>query len=45
MNCNKRFKQRLKERAFDRQVADGQIRAAILNCFTALGPPVTARVE
>ena len=30
---------------FDRQVAELQIRAAILNRFTALGPPLTQRVE
>ena len=44
MNCIKQLGQRLMARAFDRQVAEVQIRAAILNCFTALGTPNTARV-
>lgn len=44
MNCIELLGQRLMARAFDRQVAEVQIRAAILNCFTALGTPVTAIV-
>jgi hypothetical protein len=36
--------QRLSARDFDRQVAEIQIRAAILNHFTALGIPRTAPV-
>ncbi len=36
--------QRLVARDFDRQVAEIQIRAAILNGFTALGIPVTEPV-
>lgn len=44
MNCIKLLGQRLMARAFDRQVAEVQIRAAILNRFTALGTPVTAAV-
>jgi hypothetical protein len=34
--------QRLMSRAFDRRVAEVQIRAAVLNRFTALGIPMTA---
>ena len=33
--------QRLMSRDFDRQVAEAQIRAAVLDRFTALGIPVT----
>ncbi len=36
--------QRLSSRDFDRQVAEVQIRAAILNGFTALGIPRTVTV-
>lgn len=32
------------QKAFDRQVAEVQIRAVILKRFTALGTPMTARV-
>ena len=39
MNCMKLLGQRLSSRDFDRQVAEVQIRAAILNGFTALGIP------
>ncbi len=41
MNCMKLLGQRLMSRDFDRQVAEVQIRAAVLNRFTALGIPVT----
>lgn len=41
MNCVKGLGQRLMAREFDRQVAEVQIRAAVLNRFTALGIPVT----
>lgn len=41
MNCVKGLGQRLMARDFDRQVAEVQIRAAVLNRFTALGIPVT----
>lgn len=44
MNCIKQLGQRLMAKAFDRQVAEVQIRAAILNRFTALGTPATTRV-
>jgi len=44
MNCSKLLSQSLMARAFDRQVAEVQIRATILNRFTALGTPVTAAV-
>jgi len=37
--------ERLMARGFDRQVAEMQIRAAILNRFTALRRPKTQRVE
>jgi hypothetical protein len=33
--------QRLSARDFDRQVAEFQIRVAVLNGFTALGTPIT----
>ena len=41
MNCVKLLGQRLMSRDFDRQVAEVQIRAALMNRFTALGIPVT----
>ena len=41
MHCVKLLGQRLPARDFDRQVAEIQIRAAILNGFTALGIPRT----
>ena len=41
MNCVKQLGQRLMSRDFDRQVAEIQIRAAVLNRFTALGIPMT----
>ena len=44
MNCVKGLCQRLMARDFDRQVAEVQIRAAVLNQFTALGIPVTTVV-
>jgi hypothetical protein len=44
MNCLKLMGQRLAARDFDRQVAEVQTRAAILNCFTALGIPRTMTV-
>ena len=44
MHCVKRLGQRLSARDFDRQVAQIQIRAAILNGFTALGIPRTVAV-
>jgi len=36
--------QRLMSRDFDRQVAEFQVRVAVLNGFTALGIPVTEGV-
>ncbi len=36
--------QRLAARDFDRQVAEFQVRVAVLNGFTALGIPVTEAV-
>ncbi len=44
MHCVKLLGQRLAARDFDRQVAEIQIRAAILNSFTALGIPRTVAV-
>jgi hypothetical protein len=44
MHCMKLLGQRLSARDFDRQVAEIQIRAAILNRFTALGIPRTVPV-
>ena len=41
MNCVKLLGQRLSARDFDRQVAEFQVRVAVLNGFTALGIPVT----
>jgi hypothetical protein len=35
--------ERVMSRDFDRQVTELQIKAAILNRFTALGPPLTQR--
>jgi hypothetical protein len=45
MHCLKLLGQRLSARDFDRQVAEIQIRAAILNGFTALGIPKTVATE
>jgi len=44
MHCVKLLGQRLFARDFDRQVAEIQIRAAILNGFTALGIPHTVTI-
>ncbi len=44
MHCVKLLGQRLSARDFDRQVAEIRIRAAFLNCFTALGIPETVAV-
>jgi len=44
MGCFKRLGERVMARDFARQVAELQVRAAILNRFTALGTPVTVRV-
>jgi len=41
MRCLKLLGERVMSRDFDRQVAELQIRAAILNRFTALGTPLT----
>lgn len=41
MHCLKLLGQRMAARDFDRQVAEFQIRVAVLNGFTALGIPVT----
>ncbi|WP_099827136.1 IS5 family transposase [Oceaniglobus indicus] len=44
MHCVKRLGQSLMARDFDRQVAEIQIRIAVLNRYTALGIPVTEPV-
>jgi hypothetical protein len=44
MHCFKLLADRVKSRDFDRQVAELQICAAILNRFTALGTPQTVRM-
>ena len=41
MHCVKLLGQQLSARDFDRQVAEFQVRVAVLNRFTALGTPVT----
>jgi hypothetical protein len=41
IHCLKLLGQRLMARDFDRQVAEVQVRVAVLNTFTALGIPVT----
>lgn len=41
MHCVKLLAQRLMARDFDRQVAEIQVRIAVLNGYTALGIPVT----
>lgn len=45
MYCMKLLSQRLAARNFDRQVAEAQLRIAVLNCYTALGIPVTKTVD
>ncbi len=44
MRCMKLLGERLSARAPDRQTAELQIRAALLNRFTQLGTPETVRV-
>ncbi|PRZ50233.1 DDE family transposase [Tritonibacter scottomollicae] len=44
MNCIKWLGQSLMARDFDRQVAELQVRIAVLNGYTALGIPVTVAV-
>jgi hypothetical protein len=44
MRCVKLMGDRLMAREFDRQVAELQVRAAILNHFIRLGTPETVRV-
>ena len=41
MHCVKLLEQRLSARDFDRQVAEFQVRVAVLNGFTVLGTPIT----
>lgn len=44
MHCVKLLGQRLMARDFDRQVAEFQVRVAVLNGSTALGIPLTEAV-
>ncbi len=44
MHCVKLLGQRLMARDFGRQAAELQIRAAVMNGYTALGIPVTEAV-
>ena len=44
MHCVKLLGQRLMARDFDRQVAELQVRIAVLNGYTALGTPITEPV-
>ena len=44
MRCFKLLGERVMARDFDRQVAELQIRAALLNRFTQLGTPRTVRI-
>ncbi len=44
MNCVKGLGQRLMARDFDRQVAEVQVRAAVLNRLTALGIPIAMAI-
>jgi len=44
MRCFKLPGERVMARDFDRQVAELQVRAAVLNRFTRLGTPITAPV-
>lgn len=45
MHCVKLLGQRLASRDFDHQVAEFQVRVAVLNGFTALGTPTTHAVR
>jgi hypothetical protein len=44
MHCFKRLGERVMARTFERQVAELQVRAALLNRFTQLGTPDTVAV-
>ena len=45
MHCVKLLGQRLMARDFDRQVAEFQVRVAVLNGYTSLSMPVTEAVR
>lgn len=45
MNCIKLLGQSLMARDFERQVAELQVRIAVLNGYTALGTPITVTAE
>ena len=44
MRCFKLLGERVMAREFDRQIAELQVRAAVLNRFTRLGTPITVSV-
>lgn len=44
MHCFKLLGHRVAARSFDRQITELKVRAAILNRFSAIGTPITARV-
>ena len=44
MHCTRLLGQRLMARDFDRQVAEVQIRIAVMNGYTALGIPIIEAV-
>jgi hypothetical protein len=44
MHCVKLLGQRLMARNFERQVAEVQVRIAVMNGYTAIGIPVTEAV-
>ncbi|MEJ8676967.1 IS5/IS1182 family transposase, partial [Chromobacterium amazonense] len=45
MGCFKRLAERVTARRFDSQVAELQVRAAILNHFSMLGRPCTRAIQ
>ena len=45
MHCVKLLGQRLMARDFNRQVAEIQVRIAVLNGYTALGIPITGAIS
>jgi hypothetical protein len=45
MRCLKLLGERIMAKGFDRQAAEIQIRIALMNRFTSLGTPETARMS
>jgi hypothetical protein len=45
LHCFKLLGKRIIARDFDRQAADLQLRAAVLNRFTRLGTPITVSMQ